>query len=272
MGPLTLCCFQDFFDYELNSCVQHLHLGNIRMTYLGKIILFCSDSCCLLSPHLNALKLQSFDVHFHSGLVIALLWGSCTEDVRWACVLYCVWTWHVYPCVWSTFKLLMMPFCGSLALLLDEPLSELLPLSLQSVLTVGVLSHQAWGHHLCIGKLCFSTAVWVVQVIFTLAPRLLVLMPEFDHVLFHCELLLHLSSMEQGSYFAIVERSSICMENTFPNTGNTMHFIRNWMNPFLWVIGLFVLPHLISVRIFFNNKWSSNNTRDSQTNSWIEVT
>lgn len=87
MGPLTLCCFQDFSNYEL-SCVHHLHLGNIRMTYHGKIILFCSDSCCSVSPHLNALKLQSFDVHFHSGLVIALLWGSCTEDVRWACVLY----------------------------------------------------------------------------------------------------------------------------------------------------------------------------------------
>lgn len=117
-----------------------------------------------------------------------------------------------------TLQLLLLSFCCSLALLLDEPLSELLPLSLPPALTARVLAHQARKDHLCVTWVCFPTAVWIVQVKLPLSPRLLVLMPEVYNGLFHYTLLLLLSVVEEASYFAVMEHISICMErDTYHN-------------------------------------------------------
>lgn len=141
--------------------------------------------------------------------------------MRGACAVFvCM---NTVSCMGSTFQLLLMPFCCLLALLLDEPLSELLLLSLPSALTVHVLTGQAGEHHLCITLLSFSTEVGAVQVMFPLAPRLLVLMPVVDDGPLHRMLLLHLSSMEKPSYFAIMEHISICMENTSHTDHNAFH-------------------------------------------------
>ncbi len=91
-----------------------------------------------------------------------------------------------------------MPFCCSLPLLLDEPLSELLLLSLLPALDVPVLTQQAGEHHR-FTSFCCSTAISAFQTIFLLALRLLALMPVVDDGRFHRTPLLDLPTMEQAS-------------------------------------------------------------------------
>lgn len=111
------------------------------VTYLGLVKLFRGDGFCFFPLCLKALKLQSFVVHLDPALVIVLLWKPvekvrlCFMCMNWVCVS--LEEVKVKP----TLQLLSMQLCGLFTLLLDEPLSELLPLPLHSALTVLVLSH-----------------------------------------------------------------------------------------------------------------------------------
>lgn len=92
-----------------------------------------------------------------------------------------------------------MPSCLLVCLLLEEPLSELLALSLQSALTLQVLAQQAWERHLTITLVCFSAAVLVVRVKLIVVPRLLMQLSVDHQGLFSSMLLLHLSCMQNAS-------------------------------------------------------------------------
>lgn len=114
---------------------------------------------------------------------------------------------------YPTFQPLLMCFRCSLCLLLDEPLSELLPLSLLSAPTVWILTHQAREYHLGVGFVHFPAAFWVIQVILPLAPRLLVLMAVVDYIFFHSTFFLLLLVMEKAGYFVVLKHFGIYMEN-----------------------------------------------------------
>lgn len=96
------------------------------------------------------------------------------------------------------FHQLPMPLLLLLSFLMDEPVPELLPLSLQSAPTVRVLPHQARQHHLSITLVHVSEAVRVVQIELAPGPKGLVLKPVGHQGLLHLALLLLLSVLENA--------------------------------------------------------------------------
>ena len=180
------------------------------MTYHGQIALFSSNCGCFSSLHLHVLKLQSCVIHVYSALVIALLWRPRREgEMSWTELRVCVNSMCMRNQTKPTFQPLFMCFYRSLCLLLDEPTPKLFPLSLLSAPTVWVLAHQAREHHLGVTLVCFPAAVWVIQVILPLAPRLLVLIAVVDNILLHRTFFLLLLAIEKAGYFAVLKHVSI---------------------------------------------------------------